>query len=82
MMQEQNKVYGMRLSKSSNGRLFDFFNQGFTISLFEWQQTIPTLWSTVKEFIKEFPEYLAENNSMSWLSNDGGESYNLCHCTS
>lgn len=52
---------------------------GFTISLFEWQQTIPSLWNTVKEFIKEFPQHLAENNSMDFISNDGGDSYNLCH---
>ncbi|THH10402.1 hypothetical protein EW145_g1357 [Phellinidium pouzarii] len=51
----------------------------FTISLYEWQQTIPTLWSTVKEFIKEFPQYLAENNAMDYLSNDGGNTFNLCH---
>ncbi|KAL5519385.1 hypothetical protein ACEPAH_1068 [Sanghuangporus vaninii] len=52
---------------------------GYTISLYEWGQTIPTLWDTVKDFIKDHPEHLAENNSMSFISNDGGKSFNLCH---
>ncbi|EJD03503.1 glycosyltransferase family 15 protein [Fomitiporia mediterranea MF3/22] len=52
---------------------------GYTISLYEWQPTIPTLWDTVKNFMKEYPEHIAENNSMDFLSNDGGETYNLCH---
>jgi len=52
---------------------------GFTISLIEWEPTIPTLWSTVKEFIAEYPQYVAPRNSMEFLSDDGGESYNLCH---
>ncbi|KAF9005662.1 glycosyltransferase family 15 protein [Cyathus striatus] len=52
---------------------------GFTISLVEWQATIPTLWSTVKEFIGENPQYLDKENSLDFLSDDGGETYNLCH---
>ncbi|KAL0946882.1 hypothetical protein HGRIS_013048 [Hohenbuehelia grisea] len=53
---------------------------GFTISLYEWEPTIPTLWSTVKEFMALHPEYIAEQNSMDFLSDNGGETYNLCHC--
>ncbi|KAG6890686.1 hypothetical protein C0995_005058 [Termitomyces sp. Mi166 len=52
---------------------------GFTISLVEWEATIPTLWSTVKEFITLHPEYVAQENSMAFLSDNGGQSYNLCH---
>ncbi|KAH0583859.1 hypothetical protein H2248_009456 [Termitomyces sp. 'cryptogamus'] len=52
---------------------------GFTISLVEWEATIPSLWSTVKEFMALHPEYVAQENSMDFLSNNGGESYNLCH---
>ncbi|KAF8964697.1 glycosyltransferase family 15 protein [Flammula alnicola] len=52
---------------------------GFTISLVEWEATIPTLWSTVKEFIVEHPEYVSPDNSMGYVSDDHGESYNLCH---
>ncbi|KJA27200.1 glycosyltransferase family 15 protein [Hypholoma sublateritium FD-334 SS-4] len=52
---------------------------GFTISLPEWQPTIPTLWNAVKEFTTEHPEYISPDNAMGFLSDDGGESYNLCH---
>ena len=31
------------------------------------------------KFIKEYPEYVAENNSMSFLSNNHGTPYNRCH---
>lgn len=51
----------------------------FTISLPEYKETIPTLWKTTKEFIDKNPQYLAQNNMMNWLSNDGGETYNGCH---
>ncbi|KAF5391283.1 hypothetical protein D9757_001876 [Collybiopsis confluens] len=51
----------------------------FTISLFEWEPTIPSLWRTVKEFITEYPHYVENHNAMDFLSNDGGRTYNLCH---
>ncbi|KZP18793.1 glycosyltransferase family 15 protein [Athelia psychrophila] len=51
----------------------------WTISLYEWEPTIPTLWTTVKEFISANPQYLAPNNSMNFLSDDGSQNYNLCH---
>src|SRR5579863_3923695 len=34
------------------------------------------------DFIREHPEYVAQNNAMGFLSDDGGVDYNLCHCTS
>ncbi|KAI0824385.1 glycosyltransferase family 15 protein [Trametes gibbosa] len=52
---------------------------GFTITMYEFRATIPTLWDTVKTFVKEHPEYVASNNAMGYMSDDGGESYNLCH---
>uniref|UniRef100_A0A8H7Y2M3 Glycosyltransferase family 15 protein n=1 Tax=Psilocybe cubensis TaxID=181762 RepID=A0A8H7Y2M3_PSICU len=52
---------------------------GFTISLVEWEATIPTLWSAVKEFISENPHYVDPNNSMEFLSDNNGDTYNLCH---
>ncbi|RAL61184.1 hypothetical protein DID88_010263 [Monilinia fructigena] len=33
----------------------------------------------VKKFIKNHPEHIAEGNSMGFLSDDGGETYNHCH---
>jgi alpha 1,2-mannosyltransferase len=71
---------------------------GFTISLYEFERTIPTLWQATKglrssarprvcaltharaDFIKQNPQHVAANNAMSFLSDNGGETYNLCHC--
>ncbi|KAH7889673.1 glycosyltransferase family 15 protein [Phlebopus sp. FC_14] len=52
---------------------------GFTISMPEWEPTIPSLWSSIKEFIEENPRYLHPDNSMDFISDDAGETYNLCH---
>ncbi|KAI5897365.1 glycosyltransferase family 15 protein [Schizophyllum commune H4-8] len=52
---------------------------GWTISFYEWEPTIPTLWKTTKEFMKEHPEYVHPDNAMRYLSDDGGKTYNLCH---
>ncbi|GAA5995207.1 hypothetical protein JCM5350_008215 [Sporobolomyces pararoseus] len=52
---------------------------GWTVSLYEYAETIPTLWDKTKEFIKANPEYLAKPNMMEWISGDGGETYNRCH---
>jgi len=51
----------------------------FVLSLFEYVETIPTLWDSVKKFMKQHPEYVAEDNSMDFISDDGGASYNHCH---
>ena len=34
----------------------------------------------IAEFVKLYPQYLAPNNSMEFISDDGGEKYNGCHC--
>ncbi|KAJ3780585.1 glycosyltransferase family 15 protein [Lentinula aff. detonsa] len=52
---------------------------GFTISFYEWEKTIPTLWATVKEFMALHPEHIASENAMNYLSDNGGDTYNLCH---
>ena len=52
---------------------------GFAISLHEFEKTIPSLWKHTKDFVKQHPEYLAKNNMMDFISNDGGDTYNLCH---
>ncbi|KAI0643423.1 glycosyltransferase family 15 protein [Trametes meyenii] len=51
----------------------------FTITMYEYLATIPTLWDTVKDFIKENPQYIAPDNAMGYMSEDNGASYNLCH---
>ncbi|KAK9897839.1 glycosyltransferase family 15 protein [Cystobasidium minutum MCA 4210] len=52
---------------------------GFTISIYEYIETIPTLWDTVKKFMKEYPQHIPAQNAMPFLSDDGGETYNRCH---
>lgn len=54
----------------------------FTISLYEYVETIPTLWDSVKKFMKARPEHIHENNMMEFVSDDGGETYNKCHFVS
>ena len=51
----------------------------FVLSLYEYVETIPTLWDSVKGFMKAHPEHIEEDNSLSFLSDDGGKSYNHCH---
>ncbi|KAF8701399.1 hypothetical protein AX14_000466 [Amanita brunnescens Koide BX004] len=52
---------------------------GFTISLYEFIETIPTLWNTVKEFMDANPELIVPDNAMNFISEDGGLTYNRCH---
>ncbi|KAF8879573.1 glycosyl transferase [Infundibulicybe gibba] len=52
---------------------------GFTIAVYEFRETVLSLWGHVKDFIKEHPEFVAEENSAMFLSDDGGDKYNLCH---
>ncbi|CEQ42300.1 SPOSA6832_04104 [Sporobolomyces salmonicolor] len=49
---------------------------GWVVSLYEYQETIPTLWQATREFIDQNPQYLAQPNLMDWISNDGGKTYN------
>lgn len=56
---------------------------GFTISLREYEETIPSLWETTKEFIATYPEYVVPFNHseslIKFVSDDKGRTYNLCH---
>ena len=86
-MQDQKKVYGgSRFIKASdyllNGCLDALFPSriGFTISLYEYAATIPTLWDEVRNFLAENPGLTPEDNAMNFISDDGGETYNKCHC--
>jgi alpha 1,2-mannosyltransferase len=54
----------------------------FVLSLYEYVETIPTLWDSVKKFIKNHPEHIHPDNSMGFLSDDGGDTYNKCHFVS
>ena len=51
-----------------------------TLSKVRSKRMLPLL--ILAEFIKLHPDYLAADNSMAFLSEDGGETYNKCHCES
>ncbi|KAK7538332.1 nucleotide-diphospho-sugar transferase [Phyllosticta citribraziliensis] len=51
----------------------------FVLSLYEYVETIPTLWDSVKTFMQMYPQHIAKDNSMSFLSDDDGKTYNHCH---
>lgn len=53
---------------------------GFTVSLYEYEATIPTLWDAVKEFTQENQDLVEPGNAMSFVSDDNGKTYNRCHC--
>jgi len=55
---------------------------GFTLSLYEFTETIPTLWDVTKEFMKLHPQYIHKDNALGFLSDDNGETWNHCHCMS
>ncbi|KAJ1960221.1 hypothetical protein IWQ62_004310, partial [Dispira parvispora] len=52
---------------------------GFTISLTEIAETIPTLWNTTKEFMRKHPEYIGKRNTLPWVTDSSFEEYNGCH---
>jgi alpha 1,2-mannosyltransferase len=47
--------------------------------LFYFSQFDDELHPTNIDFAKEHPEYIAQDNSMGFMTGDG-EKYNLCHC--
>ncbi|KAL9117464.1 MAG: hypothetical protein Q9187_005998 [Circinaria calcarea] len=51
----------------------------FVLSLYEYVETIPTLWDSVKGYMKKHPEHIAQGNSMGFLSDNNGDTYNHCH---
>ena len=51
----------------------------FVLSLYEYKETILTLWDSVKRFMEKHPEHIETDNSLGWISEDGGKTYNNCH---
>jgi len=50
----------------------------FSITMIEYASTITSLWPTTQQFKSEHPEYIADGNFESWITNENGD-YNLCH---
>ena len=49
------------------------------MTLHEFENTIPTLWQTVKQFMIEYSDLIPKDNALKWISVDNGRTYNLCH---
>lgn len=104
-MEQHNKTYCKILFHVVHSKLNEFISLqndlAFTITMYEYEATIPTLWGHVQgtsstpnvffffcpkltmevyiDFAREHPEYIAEDNSMGFMTGEG-EKYNLCHC--
>ncbi|KAG7789868.1 hypothetical protein KL910_002574 [Ogataea haglerorum] len=52
---------------------------GFTISIYEFRATIASLWDTVRAFLSKNPDALHPDALVDFISDDNGDSYNLCH---
>jgi alpha 1,2-mannosyltransferase len=57
---------------------------GWVMAMYEFEETIPTLWKTTQDFAKLHPEHIAPNNALGFLSDDPSKSiqnatYNMCH---
>ncbi|ORX70753.1 glycosyl transferase [Linderina pennispora] len=51
---------------------------GFTISLKEYEATVPTLWKTTMAYMDKRKDLIPETNLMEFVTKDDGK-YNLCH---
>lgn len=77
---------GIKLYCDVDYDIFKFMDEnkiryGFTISLYEYVETIKTLWETTKKFLTtgNNKRFLAPDNLMDFVSDDKGANYNLCH---
>ncbi|KAL7411892.1 glycosyltransferase family 15 protein, partial [Mrakia frigida] len=52
---------------------------GFVMAMYEFRETIETLWESTREFMSLYPQHIAKGNSMGAISDDGGKEYNNCH---
>jgi alpha 1,2-mannosyltransferase len=41
--------------------------------------SVAALWENTKKFMELHPEHVAPDNSMWWISETNGDTYNLCH---
>lgn len=54
----------------------------FVLAFEEFMDTIPTLWDSVHTFRAKYPQHIATNNSMAFISDNDGDTYNQCHFVS
>ncbi|KAF8926381.1 alpha 1,2-mannosyltransferase 2.4.1 [Dissophora ornata] len=49
----------------------------FTISLYEYEETVVGLWNATKEYMEKNRNHLAKDNALELISDDGGQTYNV-----
>ncbi|KAI9136028.1 glycolipid 2-alpha-mannosyltransferase [Paraphysoderma sedebokerense] len=59
---------------ASNNKMY-----GFTVSVMESNNTIPTLWKTTREFISRNQDIIPRENALKFIWNEKDGNYNLCH---
>lgn len=61
--------------------ILNFLNLGWTLSLTEYMETIPTLWKTTKDFMEKNKELVnwGPDSLMPWITDNSYETYNGCH---
>ncbi|VEU20642.1 DEKNAAC101641 [Brettanomyces naardenensis] len=52
---------------------------GFTLAPLELHTTVATLWQTTLDYMKEYPERIADDNNFMFLTDDDGKTFNMCH---
>lgn len=52
---------------------------GFTITISELANTIPSLWNATQVFMQQNAHQLPQENVMEFVTSDEGDDYNLCH---
>ncbi|KAG2236169.1 hypothetical protein INT48_003788 [Thamnidium elegans] len=54
---------------------------GWTLSLTEYKETIPTLWKTTQEFMAQNSDLIirGKESLLPWITDDNYENYNGCH---
>lgn len=58
--------------------LWENVKSKYTMYFSTHRTELPNL-NILSEFVKEHPQYIAEDNSMKYMSDNGGDTYNLCH---
>lgn len=52
---------------------------GFTLAVYEFPETIATLWESTLKFFQMYPKYVHPDNLGRFVTEDQGRSYNGCH---
>lgn len=57
------------------------YQYGWTLSLTEYAETIPTLWQTTQEFMEKHPEHIVngKDSLKQFLTDNDFVDYNGCH---